>query len=109
MVNVKILDSHISCILQKLCDGEKIFRINLDNMTIADLGDKSINVIKRDGYKYPNKYVYFMIDNEEVCIEGEVKKGTNNKPVEVCMASNLECTKCEPGPCMHRAMLFREV
>ena len=69
MANIKTLDSNISCILQKLCDGEKIFRINLENMTVADLGDKCINVIRRDGYKYPDKYAYFMVDNEEKCDE----------------------------------------
>lgn len=89
MVNIKTLDLNISCILQKVCDGEKIFRINLDNMTVTDLGDKTINVIRRDEYKYPDKYVYFIVEKEE-------------KKMFICATTGFKCTFCCPGACVSR-------
>lgn len=111
MVNIKILKFEIAEVLKELSEGKKIYRINLDGMTVSELSEKSVRVIMRDEEKWPGKYVYFIEEKEE----GTEEKGTNaeffftNKPVYTCMASNLECTNCSPGPCIHRAMLFREV
>ena len=52
-----------SDVLRLLVDGVKVFRINTNNLSVADIEDKSINVIKRDLEK--DEYIYFILDNDD--------------------------------------------
>ena len=47
-------------VIQAIVDGRIVVRVNLDKMVACDLGDKTINTIRRD-FGSAN-YVYFIIE-----------------------------------------------
>ena len=64
-----------SDVLRLLVNGVKVFRINTNNLSVADIEDKSINVIKRDLEK--DEYIYFTLVNVEINHENPFRRKEN--------------------------------
>lgn len=92
MINIEVLKFEIADVLKRLSEGERIFRINLDGMSVSELGEKSVKTIMRDERKYPDKYVYFVEEKEE-----EIKA-----KMFICDNTGLKCIFCCPGACIAR-------
>lgn len=59
-------------VLRLLVDGVKVFRIDIKNLMIFDIGNDRLNNIKRDLGR--DEYIYFILDNEETPISVEEKR-----------------------------------
>lgn len=64
MIKITAIEYSFEDIVERLCNGEEVYRINHERSNITNLGDKSINAIKRDEANHPNTYSYFVKEKE---------------------------------------------
>lgn len=62
--DMKIVQIDKSEVIQNICNDVEVFRLKLDDLSIANLQDKSIKVIKRDMQKEDVTYLYFVLKEE---------------------------------------------
>ncbi len=59
-MNIKAIEQIPVCnVLKALCDGETVFRVNVEKNVLSNLTTKSISAIKNDLNK--DCYVYFTV------------------------------------------------
>lgn len=93
MLKIDFIDFPIEDMVRGLFFGEKIYRINMENLAVVDLGDKSVNTMIRDEQKNPDKYAYFVVKKDEV---------KDSETLFRCATTGLRCSKCISGPCENR-------